>query len=222
MTRLFVVALLVGSFALVAACRGGSTKAKRTGSAAPVEVVTRPALPDAGHGPGPAVDEIEPNDSDDVATPIELGGTGRGKIEPETDADFYKLELDKPGVLSVLLTGVEGMDLTLELLDSSGTLVGKSDRGGVRVKEGIPNAGVTAGTYLLVVRQVPKKKVKSRRGRKKRKEPETVDMTPAPVYELSTQVVLPGPGNEREPDGDRGTANDLIIADNEFFLIGLF
>lgn len=217
MTKLFVVALVS-----LAACRGGSTKSKRTGSAAPVEVVTRPQLPDAGHGPGPSADEIEPNDSDEVATPIALGGTARGKIEPETDVDFYKLDVDKPGVLGVLLTGVEGMDLTLELLDSSGTLVGKSDRGGARVKEGIPNAGVTAGTYVLVVRQTPKKKTRASRRRRRGKaaKPATVDMTPAPVYELSTQIVLPGPGNEREPDDDRGTANDLIVADNASGYLG--
>ncbi|NVB81459.1 MAG: hypothetical protein HOV81_23895 [Kofleriaceae bacterium] len=220
MKRFVVVASILGLGAL-AACRGGGTKSKRTGSAAPVEVVTGPQLPDAGHGPGPSADEIEPNDSDEVASPLALGGTARGKIEPENDADFYKLEVDKPGVLSVMLTGVEGMDLTLELVDSAGTLVGKSDRGGARVKEGIPNAGVTAGTYMLIVRQAPKKKAKPARARKGAKaQPATVDMTPAPVYELSTQLVLPGPGNEREPDDDRGTANDLIVADNAIGYLG--
>ena len=44
-----------------AACRGGNTKTKRTGSAAPVEVITEPQLADAGRGPGPNADEIEPN-----------------------------------------------------------------------------------------------------------------------------------------------------------------
>lgn len=223
MTRQLLVAVLA-----VAACHGGGTKSKRTGSAAPVEVVTGPQLPDAGHGPGPSADEIEPNDSEEVASPLALGGTARGKIEPETDVDFYKLEVDKPGVLSVMLSGIEGVDLTLELADSSGTVIGKSDRGGVRVKEGIPNAGVTAGTYTVIVRQAPQKKkpkpkaAKPAKGAKaaKPEEPATVDMTPAPVYELTTQVVIPGPGNEREPDDDRGTANDLIVADNAIGYLG--
>jgi hypothetical protein len=76
------------------------------------------------------------------------------------DADYYRLDVDKPGVLQVTLSGVEGVDLSLELLDGTGTSLGKSERTGARIKEGIPNAGVMAGKYTLVVRQAPKKKPK--------------------------------------------------------------
>ena len=138
------------------ACRGGGTKTKRTGSAAPVEVINEPQLTDAGRGPGPNADEIEPNDGDEVATPMSLGGTARGRIDPENDADYYRFTLDQPGVLAVALSGVEGMDLQLELTDATGTVLAKSDRGGARVKEGLPNAGLTAGRYTLVVRQFKK------------------------------------------------------------------
>lgn len=200
----------------LAACRGGGTKTKRTGSAAPVEVVAEPQLPDAGGGPGRDSDEIEPNDGEEVATPMSLGGTARGKIEPDSDADYYRLIIEQPGVLAVSLAGVEGMDLQLELADASGTVLAKSDRGGARIKEGLPNVGVTPGRYTLIVKQVKKKPPRSRRRRKK---PEPAS-APAPVYELTAQLVDTPKGGEREPDDDRGTANDLIVADNATGYIG--
>jgi len=213
--------------ALVAACRGGSTKTKRTGSAAPVEVVNEPQLLDAGHGSGGTADESEPNDGDEVATPMNLGGTARGKIEPENDVDYYHLQVDKPGVLAVTLTGIEGMDLQLELTDASGNVLGKSDRGGAKVKEGLPNVGVSAGRYTLIVREYKKKPARPTRGKKAAKEKE-VEPAAVPVYELTAQLVSPPPGSisgpgkngEYEPNDDRGTANDLIVADNVTGYIG--
>src|SRR5678815_42895 len=155
--RLKVVALAL-VFAQVGACRGRGGKGKRTGSAAPVEVVAQPDLPDAGgHGPGPTIDEIEPNDGDEVGTPLPIGSTGRGKLETDSDVDYFRVEVDRPGTLQVALSGIEGMDLALELADASGAVVAKSDRGGPRVKEGFPNAGVTQGRYALIVKHSPKK-----------------------------------------------------------------
>ena len=203
-------------------CRGGSAKSKRTGSAAPVEILSASQLPDAGHGPGPNADEIEPNDGDEVATPLVIGGTARGKLETETDVDFYRIEVDKGGVLQAMLSGVDGQDLTLELAESSGASIAKSDRGGVRIKEGVPNAGVTPGHYDLIVRQAPKKKVKPPKGKKGAAAAAAADATPppAPVYELTVQMITPPPGAEREPDDDRGTANDLILKDNATGYLG--
>src|SRR5262245_35061865 len=114
------VVTLVAISACIVACRGSGGKTRRTGSAAPVEVVNEPQLLDAGRGPGPNADEIEPNDGDEVATPMSLGGTARGKIDPENDVDYYHLEVDRDGVLAVVLSGVEGMDLVLELADGAG------------------------------------------------------------------------------------------------------
>jgi len=186
----------------LAACHGSSGKSRRTGSAAAVEIVNQPQLPDAGGGHGgPTIDEIEPNDGDDVATPLSIGGSARGKIEPETDADHYRLDVDKPGNLQVTLTAVDA-DLVLEIEDGGGTVIARSDRGGPRIREGIPNLGVTPGRYTAVVRAAPKKKpAKPPRGRKA-PPPETAK--PAPVYELTAQLVTPPANSEREPDDDRG------------------
>ena len=222
--------LVVAVVALAGGCRGGGTKTKRTGSAAPVEVVDEPQLADAGHGPGPNSDEIEPNDGEEVATPLALGGTARGKIDPDSDVDFYRVELDRPGVLQVVLSGVDDMDLVLELTDDAGNTLARSDRGGFRTKEGLPNVGLTRGAYMVVVKQL-KHKPPRKRGRKRAKEPEPPAVVP--VYELTAQLISSGPGagpgpsisglgkgGEREPDDDRGTANDLIIGDNATGFIG--
>ncbi len=200
----------------VSACRGGGTKSHRTGSAAPVEIVNEVKPPDAGHAG--TIDEVEPNDADEVATPLPLATsrTLRGKIEPEADVDHVRIDVDKPGSLQVMLTGVEGQDLVLEVEDAGGIVIARSDRGGSRVKEGIPNLGVTPGRYTLVVRQVPKKKPPTRRGRAA---PEPAP-APAAVYELSAQLVAPVKGQEIEPDDDRGTANDLIVGDTVTGYVG--
>ena len=211
--------LAVAAALALCACGKGDTRTKRTGSAAPVEILT--GLPDAGHsGPGPSSDEIEPNDGDEVATPLALGGTARGKIESDTDADFYQVKVEQAGTLQVMLTGVDGQDLTLELTESSGTSLAKSDRGGARIKEGLPNAGVTAGKYDLIVRQAPKKKTKAPKGRKAPAAGSDASPPPAPVYELTVQMITPDKTAEREPDDDRGTANDLIVADNATGFVG--
>src|SRR5262249_7788667 len=117
-------------------CSGCSKKSvhRRTGDAAAVEVVAMPALPDGGSGA--ASDEIEPNDGDDVATVLLLGATVRGKIDPETDVDHYRIDVTQTGALSVMVSPLEGLDVVLEIEDGSGTVIARSDRGSARVREG--------------------------------------------------------------------------------------
>ncbi|HEY0252636.1 MAG TPA: hypothetical protein VGC41_13970, partial [Kofleriaceae bacterium] len=82
---------------LIAACHGGGDKSRPVrGSGAVIEVVPQPQYPDAGggHASGSSSDEIEPNDGDDVATPFALESTMRGKIDPETDNDHFRLDVD--------------------------------------------------------------------------------------------------------------------------------
>jgi hypothetical protein len=195
--------------AALAACRGSSAKVHRTGSNAPVEVVTQPAPADAGTN-GPTTDEVEPNDADDVATPLPLGGKIRGKIDPETDVDHYRIDVPRAGVLQVMIGPVDA-DLVLDLEDSAGNVVARSARGGTRVVEGLPNFGVTPGRYTVVVRNAPKKKAPAPRKGHRPAPPEP--SKPGPVYELTAQLVTPPAGAEREPDDDRGTANDLLTKD---------
>lgn len=219
MPRLAVVVLAV------AACSCGNKKQKRAGDAAPVEIVQQPAGNDAGAG-GATGDEVEPNDGEEVATPLPLGTTLRARIEPETDADFYKLELVDPGALSVEVKEVEGMDLTLEVLDAGGTSLAKSDRGGAKVREGVPNLGVTPGRYTLVVRAKKPPAAKPGKPAKPAKKGAPAQAAGSaapvatPVYEITAKVAAPATNAEREPDDDRGTANDLIVGDTASGFIG--
>jgi hypothetical protein len=82
-------------------------------------------------------------------------------------------------------------------------VVAKSDRGLANSKEGIPNFAVTKGRYTAVVKG---KKVLVR-GKPLKPAP------PIVAYDLTAQLIKPAAGGEREPNDDRGTANDLIVGD---------
>lgn len=173
-----------------------------------------PNLSDGGAG-GTKSDEVEPNDGDDVAMPLALGATIHGRIEPDTDVDYYRIDVPSSGALAIEVSAVESTDLTLELLDSSGSALAKSDRGTVKTREGIANFGVSAGRYTAVVRG---KKLVVKTGKKGRGAP------PAPVpvlpYDITAQLATPAANAEHEPDDDRGTANDLIAGDPVTGFIG--
>ena len=146
--RLWPAGIALLSIAL-AGC-GKKPVHRRTGDAAPVEVITTPALPDGGVSGGAATEEVEPNDGDDVATALPLGGTVRGKIEPESDVDRYRIDVPAGGALSVMVSSLENLDAVLEIEDASGNVIARSDRGGPRIREGVPNLGVTPGDQLHI------------------------------------------------------------------------
>src|SRR5689334_13679993 len=158
-----------------------------------------PALPDGGHG-GPPSDEIEPNDSDDVATVIALGGAVHGKIDPETDVDYYRIDVTQAGALAVMVDGHDGLDVDLQIQDAGGTVVAKSERGGARIREGVPNLGVTPGRYFAVVqaRKTPAKPAPRKKGKKPPDPPKPI----GGPYEITAAMVAAAPGAEHEPDDD--------------------
>lgn len=239
-SRGVVFAVVVALVAPLASACGNKNRQKRAGDAAPVEVVQQPVLGDAGVGGGASGDEIEPNDGEDVATPLSIGATLRGRIDPEVDADFYRLDIKDAGALNVEVTAVDGMDLTVELLDGGGSALARSDRGGVHVREGVPNLGVTPGRYTVVVRAkklpptrpVPAPKKRPAKPPKKGAagapgapaavviDPAVAAPSAAPVYEITAKVAAPPANAEREPDDDRGTANDLIVGDTVTGFVG--
>ena len=157
-------------------------------------------------------DEIEPNDDVDVATRLVLGGTVHARIDPESDVDFFRIDVASDGALAVEVSAVDDADLSLELRDASGTLLARSDRGAAHTKEGVPNLGVTAGRYVAIVRG-------KRTGGKSKAAAPTLPLG----YEITAHIAQPAeaaPNTEREPDDDRGTANDLIIGDSAVGYIG--
>jgi hypothetical protein len=208
-------AAAVAAVACAAAGCNRKSVHRRTNDAAPVEVVAMPPLPDGGAGG--ASDEIEPNDGADVATVLGLGATVRGKIDPDTDVDHYRIDVTQAGPLAVMVNGLETLDVVLEIEDASGAVIARSDRGGARVREGVPNLGVTPGRYTAIVqaKKPPPPKRKPKRGAA----PEPAKPIGGP-YEITASMVAQVAGAEHEPDDDRGEANDLIAGDTATGYVG--
>ncbi|MCX5747930.1 MAG: hypothetical protein NT062_36160 [Proteobacteria bacterium] len=212
-------AVALGFTFVLAACGQDAAKPpKRTGSGT-VEYVDQPILIDGGKSTG-TTDEVEPNDGEDTATKLALGATLRGKIDAEGDVDHFAIDVAATGVLAVDVSPIESFDLNVELLDATGTSLVRSDRGGVKVREGLPNVAVAAGRYTVVVRAkkllppVVKLKKDQKAGQKPPPPPASSVAFPSPVYEITANVTPPATGAfEREPDDDRGAANDLILGD---------
>jgi len=207
-----IVGLL--AIAVLASGCGGRKRQKRTGDAAPVELIPTPNVADGGAGKGPTSEEQEPNEGQDVATPLALGAAVVGKIEPEHDVDYFRIDVTAAGALAIDIPGIEGTDLVLELHDAQGALLVRSDRGPAKTREGIPNYGVSPGRYTAIV----KAKLDKKKQGKRDKSPATP--TPAKAYEITAQVAPFAAANEREPDEDRGTANDLIVGETVSGYVG--
>jgi hypothetical protein len=203
--------LALAAVALAAVGCGKKGAHRQAGDAAAVEVVTAPAAPDGG-APGTVSDEIEPNDGNDVATVLPLGATVHGKIDPDTDVDRYRIDVTQAGALAVMVDGHDALDPVLEIEDASGTVIARSDRTGARIREGVPNLGVTPGRYTAVVtaKKPPPPAPKKRPPRRPAPEPARPAGGP---YEITASMVAPAAGLEHEPDDDRGEANDLIAGD---------
>src|SRR6185312_13819369 len=109
----------------LSACRGDKTPTPRGGSGSTFAVVTQPVSLDGGTT-ATASDEIEPNDGEDVATPLPLGTTLRGKLDADGDIDYYRIEVAQAGALAVELSAIDGFDLALDVEDASGALIARS------------------------------------------------------------------------------------------------
>lgn len=199
-------AVLLG---LVAACGssgpgGGGERIRRDKDAGDaVSMVDRPG--------SVAVDrpaEKEPNE--DPATAMPFSGGVRGALDGELDVDAFALTVPEAGMLGVKVTGIAGVDLKLELRDARFALVVAADRGPAGAPETLPNAPVEKGTYHLVVREVPKKRKKPKKG----EDAAVGRVGPSPTYEL-TGAPLPAPAAtaEREPNDDEGTANEIAMGE---------
>ena len=218
MIRGAAIAIAVAVIAVASAGCGKKATHHQAGDAAAVEVVTTPALPDAG-APGSS-DEVEPNDSDEVATVLAPGATVHGRIDPESDVDRYRIDVTAAGALSVMLDGHDELDAVLEIADPTGAVIARSARSGARIREGVPNLGVMPGRYIAIVtakKPPPAPPVKKRGA--KRPAPEPAKPLGGP-YEITASIAAAAAGFEHEPDDDRGEANDLIAGDTASGYIG--
>ncbi len=156
-------------------------------------------------------DEVEPNNEPDQAGPLPLPGGIHGVLDDQDDVDRYQLKVEQAGWLNVSLSGIDGVDLVLELDDAAGKLLAKSDRGPARTPEGLPNYPVQPGTYSLAVSEFHKK----RRKRKAR-------TGPSPTYDLVARLDTdePAANQEREPNEEPTQAMELLLGVDGFGYVG--
>ncbi|ACY16468.1 peptidase domain protein [Haliangium ochraceum DSM 14365] len=178
----------------------------RDDDALPVVVVDEVASATA------TIDEVEPNNERAQATEVALGEAGKGVLDGEEDVDFYRVAVASADVLSVRLSGIEAVDLMLELQDQGGEVLARSDRGPAGTLEGIANFYVEPGSYFLAVREfVPKR-------RKRKGEPRT---GPSPAYTLElARLSEIAETQEREPNQDVEGARELLVGDEGSGFIG--
>lgn len=159
------------------------------------------------------IEEREPNDELAQATPLAPGTAARASLNGQTDADFYRVEISAPGMLAARLSGIEGVDLMLELLDAEGAELARSDRGPAQTVEGIANFAVDMdrGVYHLVVREFVSKK--------RQKQPPRTG--PSASYELAVEILAePSAEQEREPNNDAAGAREILIGGDAAGYIG--
>ena len=82
--------------------------------------------------------ELEPNWRPANATPIGDAASVEGVIGHPTDWDTYRIDALDPMVATVTVSGLEGVDLRLELIDSNHKVVSEINEGGLGATETIP------------------------------------------------------------------------------------
>ena len=87
-------------------------------------------------------------DSPSAATPLAVGSSQSGQIEPGGDVDYFRVQVSESGDLTVHTTG--SLDTKGQLEDSAGGVLARDDDGGDGYNFRIAHA-VSAGTYYLKV-----------------------------------------------------------------------
>ena len=87
-------------------------------------------------------------DSPSSATPLAVGGSRSGQIEPGGDVDYFRVQVSASGDLTVHTTG--SLDTKGQLEDSAGSVLARDDDGGDGYNFRLAHA-VSAGTYYIKV-----------------------------------------------------------------------
>lgn len=107
------------------------------------------AFSSVGVGQVPENDVYEPNDSLLEAYPLEIGKGYDSYISTESDADFYKLTVDSPGTMNILLANLYEK-YNLYLLDSKGSILYYSDDA-LTYQKFVSYNFTAAGEYYIMV-----------------------------------------------------------------------
>lgn len=105
-------------------------------------------------GPWKAGIETEPNDRREWATEIRLDQSIKGYYQSNSDYDYFKLIVDKPGkiLIQVDLSGVPNSNSSIEVYDEKGKRLWRVDDGDKGEPESIPYLVVNTGTYFIYIR----------------------------------------------------------------------
>lgn len=150
---------------------------------------------DAGATGGPELlNEREPNATPDKALRIgsDAEVTASLSLEPPApDQDWYLLEPQGPGEADVLLSGIPGGDVKLELYDVDRNRLLTVDGAGEGKPERLPNLFVEAKRFVVV---------SGKKGTKG-------------AYTLTVRFAPPTDGGEREPNERAADATELVLGE---------
>jgi hypothetical protein len=167
-----------------------------------------------------AAREVEPNNTADKATPLELPVAVAGVLESPKDIDMFTLVPPRSGALVVSVDEVDGIDVIVELADAAGKVLVTADRGPARTTEGIPNYPVAKGEPVVVV--IKELERKSRRGKKaKSKKGAEGDEPARPPYRVEVRMLEGAPDDlEREPNSEVAAARTVLLGDRPSGYLG--
>ena len=156
---------------------------------------------------GPADLEQEPNDDAPHANALGASGAASGYLAPAGDADWYRVRVAQPMVLSAQVSALDRADVELSVWTSAKpgdkpVLVARANEGGVREGESLPAVGLPAGDSFIKIESAARnfggKWVRDGEDRQT-------------LYHLTTTLSPDDGTSEREPDNDVQSAQVLTL-----------
>jgi hypothetical protein len=95
--------------------------------------------------------EREPNNAADKATPVEVGRTYQGFVQPARDVDAWRLTLAEPTTVAIVVSPVPKLDVVIVVKDRTGATIGTSDRTRIEAEERIV-VPFEAGSFTIEVK----------------------------------------------------------------------
>lgn len=173
--------------------------------------------------------EREPNDDAPHAMPVLDGGRVRGYLGTPNDVDWYRIQVERPGILTAELSALPRLDLVLTVVDpekkdaAKGFELCKANAAAVNEAEIIPGCALLPGENFLRV-EAAWKKVDGQWVR----DVENLDDT----YSLAVSLRTDEGREEREPNDVAERATSIAVdqtlqgflhppGDADFFLLDL-
>ncbi len=138
--------------------------------------------------------EAEPNNRMEDATELRLGQSVEGYVQYNSDDDYYKLIIDKPGKndIQVDLSAVPGVDMRFGITDKDSKELWRANDGSKGEPESVSHLTLGEGTYYIWV--------------------EGYQKNITDKYVLSTRLLGAWQeGTEAEPNGDIKRANEIKL-----------